>query len=338
MFHLQSHLVPIAEINRCDPLSQEDIQQLVNQVQDVADKVNEMNLRIENTAKHLRDVANQLDNIWKDCRIASAAGLGASTVGSFLSILGGIATIMTAGAASPLLVAGVSMGAAGTLTNLGTLVVEAFLNSPILKEAEEAVQEANRAINKVKMVITGLRVAKSQIHLVFLSGLAIRMLGKDHLLVAFLKDVIHSNVLAKVLPSVMEALPAIKGLGVGTVENAASAAQGGFFKATSKQAMSVTRTGEGIAINVGTELTVKSAKLVSEEAGNTVMKTGTEAVTKTAAKKAGRFIIGANVAFFLVETMDLAFTVRDIVKNKGSDAARNLRHKANEYEALLNKK
>lgn len=326
------------EINRYYPLSQDDLQQLVNQVQDVADKVNEMNYRIENTAKRLRDVANQLDNIWKDCRIASAAGLGASTFGSLLSILGGIATIMTAGAASPLLVAGVSMGVAGTLTNLGTLAVEAFLNSPILKEAEEAVQEANYAINKVKMVIRGLRVAKSQVHLVFLSGLAIRMLGKDHLLVAFLKDVVDSGVLAKVLPSVMKALPAIKGLGVGTVEKAASAAQGRFVEVTSKQAMRVTMRGERIAINFGSELTVKGAKLVSEEAGNTVMKTGTEAVTKTAAKKAGKFIVGANIAFLLLETMDLAFTVRDIVKNKGSDAARNLRHKANEYEALLNKK
>lgn len=150
------------EINRYYPLSQDDLQQLVNQVQDVADKVNEMNYRIENTAKRLRDVANQLDNIWKDCRIASAAGLGASTFGSLLSILGGIATIMTAGAASPLLVAGVSMGVAGTLTNLGTLAVEAFLNSPILKEAEEAVQEANYAINKVKMVIRGLELQKAK--------------------------------------------------------------------------------------------------------------------------------------------------------------------------------
>jgi len=317
------------ELNRCDPLSQEDAQQLVNQVQDAADKVNEMKFRTENSAKHLRDVANQLDNIWKDCRKASAAGLGASTVGSLLSILGGIATIMSSGAASPLLVAGVTMGMAGTLTNLGTHLVEELLNSPIVKEAEEAVQEANRAINNVKMVIKGLRVAKSQLQLAFLSTLAIRMLGKDHLLVAFLNDVVHSKVLAKVLPSVMEALPAIKGLAVGTVEKAASAAPGGLAKVT---------LGEGIAINAGAELTVKSVKLVSEEAGNTVMKSGTEAVTKTAAKEAGKVIIGANVVFFFLETMDLAFTVRDIVKNKGCDAARTLRRKANEYEAHLNKK
>lgn len=326
------------------------MQQLVNQVQDVGDKVNEMNFHVENSAKHVRDVANELDKVWKDCRIAYAAGSGATTVGCLLSIFGGIATIMTAGAAGPLAVAGVSIGAAGTLTKLGTLVVERLLNSSTLTEAEEAVQKANRAIEKVRMVITGLRIAKSQLHLVYLSGIAIKMLGKDHLLVAFLKDVVHSDVLAKFLPSVMKALPGIKELAVGTVEKAASAAQGGLI-VTSKQAMSVslkvgTRTctstgaklGEGISINVGAELTVKSTKLVSEEAGNTVMKSGTAAVTKTAAKKAARFIIGANVAFFLLETMDLAFTVRDIVKNNGSDAARDLRRQANKYEALLNKK
>ncbi|XP_044172310.1 uncharacterized protein LOC114961817 [Acropora millepora] len=296
-----------------------------------------MHFHFENSAKRLRDVANELDKVWKDCRIACAAASGATTVGCLLSIFGTIATIMTAGAAGPLAVAGFSIGAAGTLTKLGTLFVEPLLHSSIVQEADEVVQNAHHAIENVKMVITGLKIAKSDIHLVFLAGLAIRMLGKDHLLVAFLKDVVRSDVLAKALPSVMKALPGIKELAVGTVEKAASAAQGGLVF-TSKHAMSLKVGTTKWTINVGAQLTAKGTKLVSGEAGNTVMKSGTEAVTKTAAKKAAKFIIGAHVAFLVLDAIDLAFTVRDIVENQGSDAARILRCKADEFEARLNKK
>ena len=355
-----------AEIEGWDALNQEDMQQLVNEIQDVADNVHEMNVRVEHTVKLLRGAADFLDKVWKDCKIASAVGSGASIAGGVLSIAGGIATAMTAGVALPLLVAGGSLGAAGTFTNLGTTAVEACINSSIVQEADEVVQNTHRAIEKVKKCISALKTGKNQFHLVFLAGIAIRMLGKDHLLVKFLKDMVRSDVLVKALPSVMKALQGVKGLAIGAVEKIVNATKQGLVEGTSKQAMSVSanvaartctktsaKLGEGTSKKVGAQLTAKGVKkigkragakgvkkigtkTVSKQAGNTVTKSGTKAASKTAAKQAGTIIIGVSAAFLVLDAIDLAFTVRDIVKDEGSEAARILRDKADEYEELLN--
>ena len=327
-----------AEIEGWDALNQEEMQQLVNEIQDVADNVHEMNVRVEHTVKHLRDAADFLDKVWKDCKIASAVGSGASIAGGVLSIAGGIATVMTAGAAFPLLVAGGSLGAAGTCTNLGTTAVEERINSSIVQEADEVVQNTHHAIEKVKKCISALKTGKNQVHLVFLAGIAIRMLGKDHLLVKFLKDMVRSDVLAKALPSVMKALQSVKGLAIGAVDRVVSAATGGLVEGTSKQAMSIganvagrtcTKTGaklgEGTAKKGGAQLTAKGVKRIGKRAG-----------TKTAAKQEGTVIIGVSAAFLVLDAIDLAFTVRDIVENQGSYAGRILRRKADQYEAILN--
>lgn len=353
------------EIERWDALNQEDMQQLVNEIQDVTDNVLEMNVRVDRTVKHLRDAADFLDKVWKDCKVASAVGSGANIAGGVLSIAGGIATIMSGGAAFPLLLAGGSLGVAGTCTNLGTTAVEASINSSIVQEADEVVQNAHHAIENVKRRIIALKTGKNQVHLVFLAGLAIKILGKDHLVVKLLKDVVRSDVLAKALPSVMKAFQGVKGLAIDAVGKVVSATTEGLVEGTSKQAMSIganagaracTKTGaklgEGTTKKVGAQLTAKGTKrivkragakagkkigttAVSKEAGNTVTKSGTKAASKTAAKQAGAVIIGVSAAFLVLDAIDLAFTVRDIVENQGSDAARILRCKADEYEALL---
>ena len=58
-------------------------------------------------------------------------------------------------------------------------------------------------------------------------------------------------------------------------------------------------------------------------------------MSKETAKELGRVIVGVSTVFLVLDAIDLAFTVRDLVKNEGSDAARILRGcKADEYEAL----
>lgn len=58
---------------------------------------------------------------------------------------------------------------------------------------------------------------------------------------------------------------------------------------------------------------------------------------KAARKYAGKVLIAANIAFLMVDCIDLGCTVRDLVKNKGSEAAKELREKANQLEDLLRK-
>ena len=46
-------------------------------------------------------------------------------------------------------------------------------------------------------------------------------------------------------------------------------------------------------------------------------------------------LILVNVAFLMFDALDLGFTIRDIWENKGSEAAKYLREKANELEATM---
>ncbi|PFX20533.1 hypothetical protein AWC38_SpisGene15014 [Stylophora pistillata] len=73
------------------------------------------------------------------------------------------------------------------------------------------------------------------------------------------------------------------------------------------------------------------------QASDDVAQAGAKAGSKTAGKYAGKVLIAANIAFLMVDCIDLGFTVRDLVENKGSEAAKELRKKANQLEDLLRK-
>lgn len=326
-----------AEIERWGVLNQEYIQQLVDEIQDVADNVHEMNVHVDRTVKYLRYAADFLDKVWKDCKVASVVGSGASIAGGVLSIAGGAATLMTGGAAAPLLLVGGSLGMAGMCTKIGTAFVERSINSSIVLEADDVVQDAHRAIEKVKKWVSALKTRKDQVHLVFLAGLAITKLGKNHAVVKFLKDVVGPRVLAKFLPSIMKALRGVDGLALDVVEKVVSGTIVELVEGTPRQAMSIganvngARTCTEMGAKLGEGTTEEAAKeigtkVVSKEAGNTATKSAT---------KAARIIIGVNVAFLIVDVLDFTFTVQDIVKNEGCNAARILRDRADEYQRLL---
>ena len=94
-------------------------------------------------ANRLRNSANKVDKLWKDCKIAHAYGTTAGIVGGLLTISGGVATMMSSGIAAPLLLLGVGVGAGGAVTNLGTSAVETSINSAEIKKAEKELKDCN---------------------------------------------------------------------------------------------------------------------------------------------------------------------------------------------------
>ena len=58
-----------------------------------------------------------------------SVGTSASVVGGGLTIAGGILTLTTAGAAAPLLIAGIATSSVGAATNISTSVVERIISS-----------------------------------------------------------------------------------------------------------------------------------------------------------------------------------------------------------------
>lgn len=216
-----------------------------------------MTIRLKNTVERLRELADYLDEVWSDCQRVSAFGTGVGILGGVLTIAGSVATIMTGGAAAPLL------GVAAAYTNLRTSAVEAQVNSNIMKEAEQELEMANLAIQKVKNQINELRQVKSAFRWLFCIWLVTILVRRNPLITPFLRQLLLTGLFSTIASSAIH--------------------------------------------NVG----------------------------KASTKSTGAFIIGVSVVFLIVDITDLNYKVRDIVKNKGSGAARVLRGKANEYEAIL---
>jgi len=314
-----------------DELNQEEKQQLVEEVQEIERHVDEMNVSLKNAVKCLRAAAEYLDQVWKDCKIASAVGTSAGITGGVLTALGGVATVMTAGAASPLLVAGTAFGVAGASTKLGTIAVESIIKSSVIHEADKAVEDVNRVTQKVKKLILGLKTGKSVAQLAFL-GNVIGRLDKNLLVLSYLKS--FAGFLAAAPSSIVTTLKAGAETASGVVERIV--AKGG-SKAITKAGTEAAFEGAGSMVAKGGTKGVTKAGIESAltKGGSTpVGKAGAQG----GAKAGGTFIIGVSVFFLIVDAIDLAFTVRDIVENKGSEAAESIRDKADEYEAILNRK
>ena len=99
------------------------------------------------TVWRFRQAADTLDFLWKNCKKTHMAGTTAGILGGALSIGGGIATIFSAGAATPLLLLGIGLGFAGASTNVVVSYIEAAMNSNEIKKAEKEWQETVDRLN-----------------------------------------------------------------------------------------------------------------------------------------------------------------------------------------------
>lgn len=269
-----------------DNLTEVEKQQAQNDLRELQSKTQQLTSKAKETARSLREAANRLDKVWKDCKIARASGNSAGIVGGILTIGGGIATILTAGAATPLLLAGIGVGAAGAGTNLGTSIVEATINSDEIKKAEKDLQKTVDYIDNVNNTIQLWLKRKDKAKLLYICLLAVRTLELSDPVIKILQDVVLSAL----------------GLPADIVE------------VTGKAALELGKSGA--------------------HAAGDVAESSAKAGAKAGSKIAGGLIIGVSAAFLVFDAIDLGFTVRDIVKNKGSDAARFLRQKANELDNL----
>lgn len=346
-----------------DIVDQAEIEQMVQEVNAVAENVQEMNVAVETTIKNLRSTADYLDQVWKDCKFASAAGSSAGILGGLLTVGGGVATVMTAGVAAPLLITGAAIGAAGACTNLGANIVEGCINSSLIQAADGAVENANRAINNVREKIRLLKNGKSQARLLFLVGLAARMLGPNHQAVIFIEGLLRPDLLCKVLSDYGTKAVSQLALRLGVTE-ASTVATRGLLETGSSKAVSIgvttgarrvgktgavtvqkvskritTRVSKKLGTKAGARALSKAGSKTASNAGNVAVKEGSNAVgkvgTRAGAKATGGMIMGVSAAFLILDALELGFTVRDIVNNKGSDAARCLRDRANELEEIL---
>ena len=283
------------------------------------------------TVKRLRAIADDLDKVWKNCKTASAVGNASALVGDVMTVAGGVATAMVTGPAAPLLIAAVAVGGAGTCVNLGVRYLESTSNSSRIQEADAAVKKVSSQIADVQEKIRMLKDGKDGLRLYFVAELAAKMLGANHLAVTLIKGCMRPDLLAKVISEV--SIKAAKDLALKFgVKEVTTATAREIVESTPRNALSVGNVTKG-AKHIATEAASKSGAVAirkagskaASKAGKEFMKKGSRAVDKVvtetagraAAKKAGGIIAGVGAFFMVLDAIDLHFTVRDIIENKG---------------------
>lgn len=237
----------------------------------------------------------------------------------------------TGGAATPVLLAGLGFGIGGAVTNIGTNCVESSINSAQIKKAEKLLGEALHSINVVHTTVQSWLDKKEKMKILYILYLAESFEFLDPVLLNLLHDMVSTafgipiNILKR-----LSAAAAPSKAGAKLFTNVG--AQGG--KGIAQLADDAAQAGK-----TGLQMADDMAQVgkAGLQASDDVAQAGAKAGSKTAGKYAGKVLIAANIAFLMVDCIDLGFTVRDLVENKGSEAAKELRKKANQLEDLLRK-
>merc|ERR1719410_1776435 len=99
------------------------------------------------------------------CRVTKTMGTSTSILGGGLTIAGRILTTLAAGAAAPVLIAGLATSSVGAATNIGTSMVEKILNSRQIKEMNAAFERDKDITLKLEAQIEEVRRFKESQHL-----------------------------------------------------------------------------------------------------------------------------------------------------------------------------
>ena len=309
-------------------LSDAERQQCWSGLYDLQIHMVDARVKIQKTANSFREAADKLDQVSRDCKIAHATGTTGGIISSCLALIA--VTVVSGGAATPILSAGLGFGVAGALANIGTSCVEATINSSEIKKAEKLLREASDSINVFTTTVQSWLDKKEKTKIAYILYVAEAFEFVDPVLLNLLHDMastvfgIPINILKRLSAA---AAPSKAGAKLLTEVGA----QGG--KGIAQFADDVAQAGK-TGLQVADDMAqVGKAGL---QASDDVAQAGAKAGSKSVGKYAGKVLIVANVAFLMVDCIDLGFTIRDLVKNKGSEAAKDLREKARQLEDLLN--
>ena len=180
-------------IDKINLLPEDEKQQDRRDLRELQEKTEKMNSHAKETIESLRAAAKKLDDVWKDCKISHTVGTSVGILGGLLTIGGGIATVLTAGAATPLLIAGLCVGGAGAATNLGTAIVEAVINSAEIKEAEKHLGETIDSVNKVNRIVQEVLMIKERVRLIYIYNLAKTLELRSPVVLKILRELVFPS-------------------------------------------------------------------------------------------------------------------------------------------------
>lgn len=287
-----------------DDLTEDQSLQDIQIAEQLKQKTEDMFSKLRKAIESLHGAADKIEQVWRDSRVLRASGTSIAICGSVFTLAGGIATIMSAGIASPLLFSGMAVGFAGASANVTGSIMEAVIKSKEVEKAKTDLKEAKEGIKDVKEIIEDC-LKKEKLSWF----LCIQKLAKDRK---------WNTPVLKVVVGLVQAAKVLS--------NRGQACAGAAVKALGEEAG---KAGAGSAGKAGMEAAGKVGAGTADDVLNTGMKAGS--------KVAGQVIIGVSAVFLLWDVVNLSCTIDELWQNKGSDAAKDLIRKAKKLEDILNK-
>ena len=354
-----------------------DVDQSHSDMKD-AEKLNDdaevMFCKVKKAVQSLRAAADKLNEAWSDGKITRIGGTSVGVVGGVLTIIGGVATVMTLGAATPLLVTGISFGFIGAGTNIAGNIKESLINSKEIEKADSDLKKALDSIRNVKGTIDKWLEHKDISRLRNICKLAEannwgKPVCKLFCMILLAAEEAYKESLAFAGPAAKFVASEAGNAGIKAtgIAGAKSAGNAGAKSAGNAGAKSAGNAGAKPAGNAGAKSAGKAGAKSGGKAGaKSAGKAGAKSAGKASAKAAGKatakaagkasaraaddvlqagikaggklaggLIIGISTVFLTWDIIDLGFTIRDLVEKKGSDAAKELKQKAEILENIM---
>ena len=293
--------------------------------------------RLDTIAK-LRASAEYLDSVWLRCRVSKTMGTSTSIVGGGLTIAGGILTTLTAGAAAPVLIAGIATSSVGAATNIGTSLIEKILNSKQVKDMNAAFERDKEITGKLDKQLESVKNYRESPHNEKLFLFAQELLKADHIVVTLLKTILFShdqnnnsdsdNSLNVEHDEQEEASKDQTQLDIPNETD------------TVTERMVAAGAAGAAAMAVSPSSTMTFLKASKDGVKYSAMDAGVfvesgKVIGSNSFRVAGQVVIGISAAFLVWDAIDLGFAISDLVKKRGSSASRVLREKADILEEAL---
>lgn len=274
------------------------------------EKTEEITSNAKKTAKSLRAIADRLDQVWWNYKAKHAAGTAACVAGGFLSLINEDA-------------ASLAFSAAGAVVNRRASTEEVAIRFAEIKAAEKLISETRHNYNALKEMIHNWSVTKETTRLIYIYGLAKAHKVANPRVLTILRELVSYSV---GMPS--GASEAVNFLQTAALNSGAKAALQGGAEEAAKAGTQATDD----VLQAGAKTSTQEVSKSGAQAADDLVEAG----SKTVGKFSKNFVVFVNTAFLVWDAIDLGFTINDLVKNKGSEAAKDLREKAKEIEDAFN--
>ena len=125
---------------------------LLQQVEQLKEKFNEWIPKREASVRTLRALADKLMEHHNNVHIAKVAGSSASVAGFVLTSVGFGLSFFTFGASLVLSGIGIGVGAAGGVTNAGSMIAEAYIQKDTYNAAQKIIDDDREAAEAIEML------------------------------------------------------------------------------------------------------------------------------------------------------------------------------------------